>query len=200
MGIAFQQRPQLTHQCVSFRSRNSRQDLQQAVDALLWKGALERVTDVTFLGYYSRLFLVPQKTRDFHPVDIRYAYLHVLMHKAVRKYLCFVVNKQVYHFTCLPFGLATSPREFTQRLRPVMSLLRQRGVKRHVYFDVWPNCMHRRPSVCSSFTAGSSTTRSQTSLLVGTSSASGCSSTLDSSQWRPYRRCVSKSRPFTNTG
>ena len=40
VGIAFQQRPQLTHQCISFRTRNSRQDLQQAVDALLMKGAI----------------------------------------------------------------------------------------------------------------------------------------------------------------
>ena len=49
----------------------------------------------------------------------------------------FVVNKQVYHFTCLPFGLATSPREFTKLLRPVVALLRQRGVKLHVYLDDW---------------------------------------------------------------
>ena len=47
---------------------------------------------------------------------------------------------------------------------------------------------------------GSSTTRSQTSLLVWTSGESGCSSTLDSSQWRPYWGCISKSRPFTNIG
>ena len=55
------------------------------------------------------------------------------MHKAVRKYLHFVVNKQVYQFTCLPFGLATSPREFTKL--PVVVLLRKRGVKLHVYLD-----------------------------------------------------------------
>ena len=59
------------------------------------------------------------------------------MHLAVLKYLRFVVNKQVYHFTCLPFGLATSPREFTKLLRPVVALLRQRGVKLHVYLDDW---------------------------------------------------------------
>ena len=43
----------------------------------------------------------------------------------------------VYQFTCLPFGLATSPREFTKLLRPVVSLLRQQGVKLHVYLDDW---------------------------------------------------------------
>ena len=145
VGIAFLQRPQLTHQSISFRTRNSHQDLQQAVDALLMKGAIERVTNVTSLGFYSRLFLVPKKTGDLRPVinlstlnrhmvvpyfkmetqgsvrsairsqewtvsiDICDAYLHVPMHQAVCKYLRFVVNKKVYQFTCLPFGLATSP-------------------------------------------------------------------------------------------
>ena len=133
------------------------------------KGAIERVTNVKSLGFYSRLFLVPKKTGDLQPVidlstlnrhmvvphfkmetqgsirsairsqdwtisiDIHDAYLHVPMHPAVRKYLCFVVNKKVYQFTCLPFGLATSPREFTKLLRPVVSLLRQL----HVYLDDW---------------------------------------------------------------
>ena len=68
VGIAFQQQPQLTHQSISFRTRNSRQDLQQAVDALLMKGAIERVTNVKSLGFYSRLFLVPKKTGDLRPV------------------------------------------------------------------------------------------------------------------------------------
>ena len=167
-AFTFQQRPQLTHQSISFRTRNSRQDLQQAVDALLMKGAIEWVTNVKSLGFYSQLFLVPKKTGDLRPVidlstlnrhmvvphfkmetqgsvrsairsqewtvsiDIHDAYLHVPMHQAVRKYLRFVVNKRVYQFTCLLFGLATSPREFTKLLRPVVSLLRQQGVKLHL--------------------------------------------------------------------
>ena len=49
VGIAFQQQPQLTHQSISFRTRNSRQDLQQAVDDLLMKGAIEWVSNVTRL-------------------------------------------------------------------------------------------------------------------------------------------------------
>ena len=170
VGSAFQERPQLTNQCISFRTRSSR---QQAVDYLLMKGAIERITNVTSLGYYSPLFLVPKKTGDLRPVidlstlnchmvvphfnmetqgsvrsairnqewtvsiDIRNAYLHVPMHQAVCKYLRFVVNKKVYQFTCLPFGLATSPREFTKLLWPVVALLRQQGVKLCVYLDDW---------------------------------------------------------------
>ena len=57
------------------------------------------------------------------------------MHQAVRRYLRFVVNKQVYQFTCLPFGLVTSPLEFTKLLRPAVTLLRQQVVKLHVYLD-----------------------------------------------------------------
>ena len=70
-------------------------------------------------------------------IDVRDAYLHVPMHQAVRKYLRFVVNKKVYQFTCLPFGLGTTPQEFTKLLRPVVSRLRQQGVKLHVYLDDW---------------------------------------------------------------
>ena len=53
-------------------------------------------------------------------IDICDPYLHVPMHKAIRKYLRFVVNKRIYQFTGLPFGLATSTREFTKLLHPVI--------------------------------------------------------------------------------
>ena len=235
VGIAFQQWPQLTHQIISFQTRNSRQDLQQAVNALLMKGAIEWVINVKSLGFYSRLFLVPKKTGDLRPVidlstlnrhmvvshfkmetqgsvrsairsqewtvsiDIRDAYLHVPMHQAVRKYLHFLVNKKVYQFTCLPFGLVTSPREFTKLLRPVVSLLRQQGVKLHVYLDDWliradtpeQAQLHAQTIIrVLQFLGWIINSRSPTSLQVKTSSSSGCSSTLDVSQWRPYRKYV----------
>ena len=72
-------------------------------------------------------------------INIRNACLHVPVHRAVRKYLRFVVKKRTYQFTCLPFGLATSPQEFTKLLRPVVAMLRKRGVKLHVYLDDWLN-------------------------------------------------------------
>ena len=190
VGLLFLHRPQLTLSSPisspMFRTRNSRQDLQQAVDALLSKGAIERVLNKASLGFNSRLFLVPKKTGDLCPlidlstlnrhmvvphfkmetqrsvkaaircqewtvsINIRDAYLHVPMHRAIRKYLRFVVNKRTYQFTCLPFGLATSPREFKKLLRPVIALSRQRGVKLHVNLDNWlihaDNPEHSRPS------------------------------------------------------
>ena len=47
----------------------------------------------------------------------------------------FHVNYRTYQFTCLSFGLATSPSEFTKILRLVVQLLRKQGVRLHVYLD-----------------------------------------------------------------
>ena len=70
-------------------------------------------------------------------IDIQDAYLHVPMARFVRKYLRFMVKGRVYQFTCLPFGLTTSPREFTKLLRPVVQLLWLQGIKLRVYLDDW---------------------------------------------------------------
>ena len=58
---------------------------------------------------------------------------------AVRHFLHFCVNKRTYQFTCLPFGLATSPREFTKLLSPVVCLLCLQGI-RLVYLKDWLIC------------------------------------------------------------
>ena len=54
VGLNFQHWPQLTHHSIAFHTRNSRQDLQKAVDALLSKGAIERVLNETSFGFYSQ--------------------------------------------------------------------------------------------------------------------------------------------------
>ena len=56
---------------------------------------------------------------------------------SVQKFLRFVINHLTYQFTCLPFGLATSPQDFTQLLRPVVQLLCLKGIGLHVYLDDW---------------------------------------------------------------
>ena len=159
VGIAFQQRPQLTHQSISFRTRNSRQDLQQAVDRASHQrevpGFLQSVVSGTQEDRRSATCNPPVHSQPPHgsstlqdgdarvrPISHQKSGVdgidrHVPMHQAVRKYLRFVVNKKVYQFTCHPFGLATSPREFTKLLRSVVSLSRQQGVKLHVYLDHW---------------------------------------------------------------
>ena len=85
-------------------------------------------------------------------------------------------------------------REFIKLLRPVVTLLRQRGVKLHVYLDDWliraDSPEQAQPHAQTTISV----------LQVRTSSSLGCSSTLYNSQWLPYWRCVSMSSPFTNTG
>ena len=61
VGLYFPSETSAHPSCISFRARNSWQHLQQAVDVLLLKRALEQVTNMTSLGYYSRLFLVQKK-------------------------------------------------------------------------------------------------------------------------------------------
>ena len=60
--------PPLTRTPIHFPTRNKKQDLQKAVDSLLEKGAIEPVHRSHFLGFFSRLFLVPKKTGDLRPV------------------------------------------------------------------------------------------------------------------------------------
>ena len=54
MGLNFQHWPQLTHHSIVFHTRNSCQDLQKAVEALLSKGAIESFLNETSLGFYSQ--------------------------------------------------------------------------------------------------------------------------------------------------
>ena len=70
-------------------------------------------------------------------IDIRDAYLHVPMATATQRYLRFRVGSEVHQFRSLPFGLSTSPREFTKLLQPIVQLLRAHGIRVHAYLDDW---------------------------------------------------------------
>ena len=70
-------------------------------------------------------------------IDIMDAYLHIPVHRDFRKYLRFTVGTEVYQFKTLPFGLSVAPKIFTETLRPVLGLLRSRGIKIHAYLDDW---------------------------------------------------------------
>jgi hypothetical protein len=41
----------------------------------------------------------------------------------------------LWEFACLPFGLASAPRAFTKLLKPVVSVLRQMGLRIIIYLD-----------------------------------------------------------------
>ena len=61
-------------------------------------------------------------------IDLTDAYLHVPMHHQSRKYLRFIHEDQVYHFTALPFGMSLSLLIFSNLMDVIAAFLRQRAI------------------------------------------------------------------------
>ena len=70
-------------------------------------------------------------------IDLTDAYLHVPIHHQSRKYLRFVQEDQVYHFTALPFGMSLSPLMFSNVMDVIAAFLRQRAISVFPYLDDW---------------------------------------------------------------
>ena len=68
-------------------------------------------------------------------IDLKDAYFAVPVCPSDRKYLRFKWQSKSYEFTCLPFGLSTAPRVFTKVLRPVITYLREKGIRCVIYLD-----------------------------------------------------------------
>ncbi|KAN0018528.1 hypothetical protein ACTFIU_011146 [Dictyostelium citrinum] len=61
-------------------------------------------------------------------LDIKKAYLHVLVNPHYRDLSRFVWKGVHYRWKTMPFGLSTAPRIFTMLLRPVLRMLRELNV------------------------------------------------------------------------
>ena len=68
-------------------------------------------------------------------VDLKDAYFMIPIHQSDRQYLRFSVQSRHFQFNCLPFGLSCAPWVFTKTLKPVISQLRELGVRLVVYID-----------------------------------------------------------------
>ena len=68
-------------------------------------------------------------------LDLQDAYLTVPVFHPHRRFLRFQWRAQTYQFRCLPFGLATAPGIFTKLMRPVVTCLRQQGIRLVQYLD-----------------------------------------------------------------
>ena len=68
-------------------------------------------------------------------LDLNQAFYHVPLARNQRQYFAFDFLNKRYCFTCLPFGLTTSPRVFTKILKPLIGLLRQQGMRIVTYLD-----------------------------------------------------------------
>ena len=68
-------------------------------------------------------------------IDLKDAYYLVPVHEWSRKYLRFRFNKELFEFTCLPFGINVAPYFFTKIMKPVFSYLRTIGYLSVIYLD-----------------------------------------------------------------
>ncbi|KAM9985648.1 hypothetical protein ACTFIZ_012321 [Dictyostelium cf. discoideum] len=68
-------------------------------------------------------------------LDIKKAYLHVLVDPQYRDLFRFVWQGAHYRWKTMPFGLSTAPRFFTMLLRSVLRMLRDINVSVIAYLD-----------------------------------------------------------------
>ncbi|CAG8723529.1 6528_t:CDS:10, partial [Gigaspora margarita] len=79
-------------------------------------------------------FFSTQKSKNAQ-ANIKEAFHHVPLYPEAQKFFMFECNGKLYHFTCLPFGLSTSPRTFMKILRPGIEMARQINVRLVPYLD-----------------------------------------------------------------
>ena len=70
-------------------------------------------------------------------IDLTDAYLHVPIDHQSWKYLRFVYEDQVFHFTALLFGMSLSPLIFSKRMDVIAAFLRQCAISVFPYLDDW---------------------------------------------------------------
>ena len=70
-------------------------------------------------------------------IDLTDAYLHVPIHPQSRKYLRFIYEDQVFHFTALPFEMSLSQLIFSKLMDVIAAFLRQHALTVFPYLDDW---------------------------------------------------------------
>ena len=68
-------------------------------------------------------------------VDLKNAYLTLLIHNTHKQYLRFRFQGLDYQFNCLAFGLSLAPWVFINTLKPAIALLRETGMRLIAYID-----------------------------------------------------------------
>ena len=68
-------------------------------------------------------------------MDLTDAYLSMPVHANLHELLAVMWQDCLYHFTAVPFGLSSAPRQFTKLLHPVVTCLRQHGARLVIYLD-----------------------------------------------------------------
>ncbi len=68
-------------------------------------------------------------------IDFKDAYFSVPIAVQDRKFLQFKWKSKIFQYKCLPFGLSTAPYVFTKLTKPLVSLLREVGIKLIIFLD-----------------------------------------------------------------
>ena len=68
-------------------------------------------------------------------IDLEDTFYHVPLHKVSRRYTRFMLDGRIWQFTCLPMGLTSSPRVFTELTKTLMRYQRKRGMIVIIYLD-----------------------------------------------------------------
>ncbi len=68
-------------------------------------------------------------------IDLKDAYISVLVAAECRKFLSFVWEGETDEFRCLPFCLSSAPRIITKLMKPVICLLRENGIRSIIFLD-----------------------------------------------------------------
>jgi hypothetical protein len=109
-------------------------------------GDLRPVIDLRSLNQYVRyqhfkmenLDLVKSLVRrnDYMvSIDLNQAFYHVPLAPSQKPFFAFDFLGKRYCFRCLPFGLTSSPRIFTKVLKPLIKLIRAKGIRIVAYLD-----------------------------------------------------------------
>ena len=62
-------------------------------------------------------------------LDLKDAYMSVLLSPLVRRYFGFALGKRTFFFKVLPFGLSTAPWAFTRLMKAIKRFLRKQGLR-----------------------------------------------------------------------
>ena len=68
-------------------------------------------------------------------IDLVDAYSHLFVSPVHWSYLAFRWRGVLYHFKCLPQGLTSAPRIFTQVVQPIIAFLRMKMIQIVIYID-----------------------------------------------------------------
>ncbi len=68
-------------------------------------------------------------------IDLTEAYFTIPVFQGHRKFLRFRWKNKTYEYTCLPFGLSSSPWVFTKLLRVAVAFFRRLGIRLVIYLD-----------------------------------------------------------------